>query len=122
MQLPALLILVAIVTVVTGVILYRRASKSEQSLGSSSSGAARPRTAAGTAHYRSRVVRPSASTATNPPVSGLDAGDDLEAGSADTATNPLQKTASQTSMSSVSSVDSWARNNNVDLFDDTQPV
>jgi hypothetical protein len=121
MQLPALLILVAIVTVVTGVILYRRANKSEQSLGSSSS-ATRPRTAAGTAHYRSRVVRPSASTATNPPVSGLDASDDLEAGGADPATNPLQKTASQTSMSSVSSVDSWARNNNVELFDDIQPV
>jgi hypothetical protein len=61
----------------------------------------------------------STSTATNPPVSGLDAADDLEAGGTASA---LSKTTSQTSVSSASSVDSWARNNNVDLFDDIQPV
>jgi hypothetical protein len=112
--------LIALVAVVVGVVLYRRASKAERTYNGPSDRPLSPRTAAGAAHYRSRVVVSSSSTATNPPVSGLDAADDLEAGG--TAGAALSKTTSQTSVSSASSVDSWARNNNVDLFDDIQPV
>jgi Tfp pilus assembly major pilin PilA len=126
-QLPTLLIVLAVIAVLAGVILYRRAGRHNQPTDSTSGGGTTqvkgsPRTASAAAVYRSRVVNRH-STSTNPPAA--DSVDDLEA--ADTtdgrgSSQAMQKSVSTTSISSVSSTSSWRRNNNVDLYDESEPV
>jgi hypothetical protein len=121
------LLALAVVAVVVGVILYRRAGRHNQPVDSTGGGTTRvqgsPRTASAAAVYRSRVVNRH-STATNPPA-GDGLGDDLEAADTTNArgsSQAMQKSVSTTSISSVSSTNSWRRNNNVDLYDESEPV